>query len=80
MIKLPRKFYEEDKQKHFYYSFLILLAAYCVLSLLWSIVVTVLVGLVKEIWDHFYGSGFCWWDLLANGIGILVACLLILIF
>jgi hypothetical protein len=80
MIELSRKFFEEDKQKHFYYSFFILLAAYCVLSLLWSIVFTTLVGVAKEIWDHYYGSGFCWWDLLANAIGMLAAALVILVF
>jgi uncharacterized protein YfiM (DUF2279 family) len=80
MIDFRGKFSEEDKQKHFYYSFFILLAAYCVLSLLWSIVFTLLVGVAKEVWDHYYGSGYCWWDLLANVIGIVAACCLILIF
>ena len=27
-------------------------------------------GLGKEIWDACYGSGFCWYDMLGNAIGI----------
>lgn len=68
---------EEDKQQHFLYSLVILLVSYSVLSLVWSLVVTLMVGLGKEIWDHYYGSGFCWWDLLANAVGIVVGLLLI---
>jgi hypothetical protein len=29
--------------------------------------------LVKECWDHFYGSGFCWFDMTGNLIGSGVA-------
>jgi len=71
---------EEDKKQHYRYSLLILLASYCVLSLAWSIVLTLLVGLGKEIWDHYYGSGFCWWDMLANLLGLVVGIALIAMF
>jgi len=71
---------EEDKKKHFRYSLVILLASYCVLSLVWSIVITLLVGLGKEIWDHYYGSGFCWWDMLANVVGLVLGLVLIAVF
>ena len=68
---------EKDKHQHFLYSLVILLGSYCVLSLALSIIVTLLIGLGKEIWDHYCGSGFCWWDLLANGVGIVAGLLLI---
>jgi len=68
---------EEDKQQHFLYSLAILLLSYCVFSLTFSLVVTLLIGLGKEIWDHYYGSGFCYWDLLANVLGISTGLLLI---
>ena len=32
-----------------------------------------LIGLAKECWDHFYGSGFCWFDMMGNLIGIAAA-------
>ena len=74
---LQERMREEDKQQHFLYSLGILLLSYCVFSLAFSLVVTLLIGLGKEIWDHYYGSGFCWWDLLANVLGIFAGLLLI---
>jgi len=68
---------EEDKQQHFLYSLGILLLSYCVFSLISSLIITLLIGLGKEIWDHYYGTGFCWWDLLANMLGIFTGLLLI---
>jgi len=61
---------EEDKRKHLLYSFFILLLLSAVLGLTLAVLLTALIGLVKEIWDHYYGTGFCWRDMAANGIGI----------
>ncbi|MFT5578411.1 MAG: hypothetical protein ACI9WS_001165 [Paraglaciecola psychrophila] len=61
---------EEDKRKHSIYSFFILVMLSAVFGLTVSVVLTALIGLGKEIWDHYYGSGFCWRDMAANGIGI----------
>ena len=35
-----------------------------------AVLVVGLIGLIKECWDHFWGSGFCWLDMLANAFGI----------
>jgi len=75
--RMQERIREEDKQQHFLYSLGILLLSYCVFSLMFSLVVTLLIGFGKEIWDHYYGSGFCWWDLLANVLGIIAGLLLI---
>ena len=61
---------EEDKRKHIFWSFLLMLSA----ALAWPPAVAVALvfalGLVKEGWDYRWGSGFCWWDILANTLGI----------
>jgi len=77
MTNRLEKMLEEDKKQHFIYSFFILLACFLVMTLLWSVIVTALIGLAKEIWDHYYGSGFCWWDLLANALGMIAGVMLI---
>lgn len=40
---------------------------------IYAAVVTMFIGLGKEIWDHFRGTGFCWKDLLADFAGCLLA-------
>lgn len=61
---------EYDKRQHFFYSLVLMLAA----SVFWGAVpgalVVALIGLAKECWDHFWGSGYCWLDMLANMLGI----------
>jgi uncharacterized BrkB/YihY/UPF0761 family membrane protein len=61
---------EEDKRKHLLYSFFIFLLLGAVLGLTLALVLAALIGLGMEIWAHYYGSGFCWRDMAANGIGI----------
>ncbi|MBY4676797.1 YfiM family protein [Marinobacterium arenosum] len=67
------KLREEDKQQHFWYSFFILLGCSLVVPLPLALATTFLVGLAKEIWDHYRGSGFCWYDMLANLLGMAFA-------
>lgn len=38
-----------------------------------SFVITFAIGIIKEIWDKKYGSGFCWYDVLANTVGMVLA-------
>lgn len=65
-----RRWAEPDKHQHFWAS------AYLTLAGLWlyppevAYAGVICVGLVKEIWDHFLGSGFCHHDILANLLGI----------
>jgi len=66
-------YHEEDKRQHFGYSFVLMLLAAPWLSLWAAIAVVLLIGLLKEVWDHFWGSGFCWIDMTANVFGILSA-------
>lgn len=61
---------EEDKRLHINYSAVILLLSAFMLPLSLALIFTFLVGLGKEVWDHFYGSGFCLYDMAANVIGM----------
>jgi hypothetical protein len=81
MHKLLARFWlhcqETDKQQHFGYSLILLLLAAIWLHTWQAVVLVLLVGLLKEIWDHYWGSGFCWIDMAANGLGVVVALLLL---
>ena len=68
---------EGDKQQHIAWSFWMTLAAFGVLGAGAAFSLVMLVGLAKECWDEWYGSGFCRYDLLANVIG---ACAALLVF
>lgn len=68
---LSKRMMAEDKILHIQYSAGIMLASYVLLPMLYAFIFTFLVGLLKECWDHYYGSGFCLYDMLANMIGIL---------
>lgn len=43
------------------------------LSPIWIIVIGVLLGIGKELWDKAHGRNFDFGDLLADGIGIITA-------
>ena len=64
---------ERDKQQHFWLSLAIVLLALPWVGFGWAVGVSASVGLAKEIWDHYYGSRFCRYDLLADALGIGVA-------
>ena len=64
------KIREQDKIKHFAVCFLLQWLFLPWMSLASSIVITSLIGLAKEFWDQRYGTGFCWYDMLANALGM----------
>lgn len=61
---------EHDKHQHFGVS-LALAAAFMLgpWTMAPALATTLGVGLAKETWDHFLGTGFCWWDMAANATG-----------
>ena len=69
-LAAPAKLHEEDKRKHIAWSFGLTLLALVFMSNTQAFVLIFLIGLGKECWDHFYGSGFCLFDMLGNSIGI----------
>ena len=75
IVKIKNLLIQDDKQKHFMVCFVLTIVSLPFIGLIYSILFASLVGLFKEIWDHYYGSGFCWYDMLANGLGIILALL-----
>lgn len=65
-----RRIHEKDKQQHFFYSLVLVLVSSLWFSTLIALLLVLALGVAKEIWDDFYGSGFCWYDMLANIVGI----------
>lgn len=61
---------QPDKQQHVACSFVIYLVACAVTPVAVALALTLLVGLAKEVWDKYYGTGFCYYDLLSNCIGV----------
>jgi len=73
----PDQFFKQrDKQQHFEMCLGLGLLFLPVIGLLNSVILISLIGLIKEVWDHFYGSGFCWYDMQANFAGLTLAVLI----
>jgi hypothetical protein len=60
-----------DKVQHFLVCFLLTYLFNCLFSLIISSLIVLVIGILKEIYDKYFGSGFCWKDLLADILGIL---------
>lgn len=55
---------DKDKANHFVYGSLITLCSLVITgSIIMSVSFCLLIALLKEIWDLFYGSGFDWLDI-----------------
>ena len=67
---LLEKLRETDKRKHFWVCFCLQFVFLPWLSLWGSMGLALFIGTLKECWDQRYGSGFCWYDMLANILGI----------
>ncbi len=74
---LPAKLKEEDKGKHMVWSFWLTMLALLMLPTPAALAMVLLIGLAKECWDFRYGSGFCWYDMLGNALGVLAAVIFI---
>ncbi|WP_151704808.1 hypothetical protein [Nitrincola alkalilacustris] len=74
-LKMGQHLLEHDKRQHLVYSLILTLFFGWLLGLTAGISIALLIGLAKEVWDHYRGSGFCWIDMIANILGILLAAL-----
>jgi hypothetical protein len=74
---LRQRYAEHDKHQHVRWSFGLTLGAALILPLSWAVALVFAIGIGKECWDQRYGSGFCFWDIGANILGIAAAILLI---
>lgn len=68
---------QEDKIKHIVLSFIITIFLYYYFALLTASITSFIIGVAKEVIDkYYYKSGFCWQDMKANCIGIVLACII----
>jgi hypothetical protein len=61
---------QPDKRQHVACSFVIYIALSVIAPVTVALALTLLVGLVKEVWDKYFGTGFCYYDLLSNCVGV----------
>ena len=67
---------QEDKAQHITCAFMVVVMLQPLMPVFWACVAVFAMGLVKEAWDGSMGTGFCWYDIAANAIGVLFALLL----
>lgn len=61
---------QEDKRKHMVWSFVLVVASLSLLPIWIATLLVFFLGLAKEVWDEYFGSGFCVYDILSNCFGI----------
>lgn len=72
--------HEADKLQHILVSLVLMQMALFIMPFWPAALVVSVIGVAKEVWDHFYGSFFCWRDIYANTFGIILGWLLLLPF
>lgn len=77
---LPSKLQEEDKIKHMVWSFWLTVTALVLWSSLTAFLAIFSIGFAKECWDARYGSGFCFFDMAGNMVGIVAGFLSVFVF
>lgn len=61
---------EKDKANHFVYGSVMTLVTIVIgIGLLYSFIVCLAIALLKEVWDHYYGSGFDLMDIIWTILG-----------
>ena len=61
---------EADKANHFFYgSFIVFLVFMLTYSETISFLVCIVIAILKEIYDHFFGSKFDWMDIIWTILG-----------
>ena len=71
-MTLLERMQQEDKAQHVICAFLSVLLLQSVTTLWTAAALVFVAGLVKELWDYTVGTGFCWYDVTANTLGILL--------
>ena len=70
MFSFERIEIERDKANHFVYGAVVtMLGLVFGIGTVWSFGVCLAVAVLKEVWDHFYGSGFDLMDIVWTLLG-----------
>jgi hypothetical protein len=70
----------DDKLLHFSFScILVIISSLFLNNLLLVMGFVFLIGLLKELWDEGFGSGFSKGDIIADGIGIIFGAIILVL-
>lgn len=76
MFSFERFELDKDKANHFLYGSVITMFGIIFgMGIVWSLAICLVVAVMKEIWDFFYGSGFDWLDIFWTLMGSVVVVL-----
>lgn len=70
---------QEDKAQHIICGFMAVVALTQLLGLVVASLLVLLLGLLKELWDLAIGTGFSWYDIVANLAGVALALMVLLV-
>lgn len=72
-MKIWSRMVEEDKAQHIIFAYMAVVGLQFLVPSGQAVLVVLLIGLLKEFWDLWMGTGFCWYDVLANTLGAVFA-------
>lgn len=79
LITKVKGYVRVDGLLHIMASVIILLSLYPFIGYLWSLAITIVAGITKELYDRFTDGAAEWHDLICDAIGIVYASMVILI-
>lgn len=78
-VAKARDYVRVDGLLHIMASAIILLSLHTFMGYLWSLAITIVAGITKELHDRFTDGAVEWHDLICDAIGIVYASMVILI-
>lgn len=79
LITKARSYVRVDGLLHIMASAIILLSLFPFIGYLWSLAITIVAGIAKELYDRFSDGSAEWHDLICDAIGIVYASVVFLI-
>jgi hypothetical protein len=72
-VSFWQRMLEEDKSQHMIVAYMGVVALQFYLPIYQSVIALLVAGFIKELWDLWMGTGFCWYDITANTLGVAFA-------
>ena len=76
-MRFIERMHQEDKAQHIICAFMVVPLLWPLMPPLYAAGLVFAMGLVKEAWDAHMGTGFCWYDIAANALGVCLALILL---